>query len=264
MVVLGRFGFECVDGVCDGSTMSLAERRRAETGSFRMDIAVQGSPLGTHIALFSSRGTVDRPSWKELYNSARFTDCGSKLRSSIASVNMSATPRIDQWHDQVLDTEPSFMYLVAVHCEQHYPVFQGFQGLSYRVEFLNPGGWWGRHFSYEDQGMLQMHILFCICTLGLALQATSTLLQLMSAQLSHPPLVALTLPMWGVALSHFLAAIFYADYASHGFGPEMALFGCGGTALASRARASLPSRRCAPLFPSSSRPGSRCSTPPPT
>jgi len=230
MVVLGRFGFECVDNRCSRRAMPYAARASKPTGRFRLQLAARGEDVvGLHVALFDSKGHPASPGlappqegarlpWRALYRS-RALRCGDKLAQAVAAVDVGAAQDVDVTHRLVLNTEPSFMYLAAVHCGPKPP--RAF--LYYRTALRNPGVRWSGEFSYEDQGLLQLHAAFLVVSLILLLRAALSLARLAAVGLSHPPLSALAALLAALSASRALQVAYYADYAAHGVGPQGAL-----------------------------------------
>jgi hypothetical protein len=185
--------------------------------------------------------------------------CAEKRRQAIFTLPLSADERpaegasasiadtVNFYHALRLSHRPLFVHVVALNCN---PDYGGALSMYYRVTLQNPGGWWASHFSYNDQGMLQTHLFWLFALVVLATYAVRLVLDLHNARLSHPPMAVLAGALCLFALSQLLDLVFYADYASHGLGPEGALVLCARCADPV-AHAALPAaRRAQPCSPS--------------
>lgn len=267
LVVLGSFGFECITGTC-GKAVPESSANLFEKGMIH--IQANGDPFikGQEIAMFSSdpwnNGTHDPKSgWRQIYRNQRLT-CAQKRYHAIFTLPLTdASDPVDSdrvsrpdlvnfYHALRLSQRPLFVHVVALNC---LPEYRGALSLYYKVTLRNPGGWWGTQFSYDDQGMLQAHLLGLVVQGALAALAARAAYDLHASRLAHPPLLALAAALGGFALSQLLSLVFFTEYASHGFGPQGVLLMCA-RARAGGARRAPPHARCRPRAraPRSSRP----------
>lgn len=255
LVVLGSFGYQRGSGKLD------------DAGFLEIEAHGQAGVHGQAVALFSSEWThLDvspprtLPLWTAVYRNPHMS-CQQKLNASIfhLPVDGGARRELDVLHffsEVPLGPAPRFVHLVALNCAP-----PGQLAMYYRVTLQNPPGWWSSQFSYEDQGVLQIHLVLLAWAVGLGVLAGLTVLRLRAAQLSHPPLLVLTAAIWVSALSRLLHVVFFSEYALHGHGPEGALVWC----VAARSASGIPARWSARrLFAPAStrRPSARRCTPP--
>lgn len=235
LVVLGSFGYECVSGTCGVRVPDASSHLYAKG---MLHIEAHGDPFiqGQEIAMFSSdawvNGTDDvKAPWTSVYKNTRLS-CAEKRRQAIFTLPLTAEASLAEgsasgqadtvnfYHALRLSHRPLFVHVVALNCD---PDYGGALSMYYHVTLQNPGGWWASHFSYNDQGMLQTHLFWLLALLAMATYAVRLVLDLHAAQLSHPPMAVLAAMLCLFAFSQLLNLIFYADYASHGLGPEGAL-----------------------------------------
>merc|ERR1719487_1313011 len=77
---------------------------------------------------------------------------------------------------EVVQDSPSFWFIALGRCQSWVSgVFQGDSCMGertsqdmpnglfmyYELVLLNPGGYWTKHFSYDEQGLYETHIVFC-------------------------------------------------------------------------------------------------------
>jgi hypothetical protein len=237
MAYIGKFAFQCV-GECgrkhgnrEAADGSVAHTLSYEAGVVRVTAHGAGQP-GQVIAVFLSENFYDPSrSWRHVFKNKKLS-CVEKLAKAVdvipitppAPANASLT-----YNDEVIDStvqrteyielsaRPQFFHFAAMNCEV------GSLYTYIELRLFNPGGFRTRQFSYEDQGLLMIELVFLIITLAMAALSLEGVRTLSSSRLQHPPLQILNNALWLHALSHVLALWFYNSYASHGRAPEMVL-----------------------------------------
>ncbi|PFH38471.1 hypothetical protein BESB_008130 [Besnoitia besnoiti] len=130
---------------------------------------------------------------------------------SLYEMDLSVDPNIDRQH----------VVAWITRCKNNSPV-----DAMYHLQFMNPGSFWQRHFSCEDQGLLPLYLLallFCAVS-GLAWFASWRAVE-RSAASPFSSLVAGSLSAVGLlSLSVLLYTLHLALYASDGIGLSVLKF----------------------------------------
>ena len=95
--------------------------------------------------------------------------------------------------------------------------------MYYELVLLNPGGYWRRHFSYDEQGLFEMHIVFCLLFTCVAVWFAALLLARWQSSTLFSILSLLALCCGGNFVRHTIVLGHYSAMASSGTGVPGAL-----------------------------------------
>ena len=123
--------------------------------------------------------------------------CTTRISQSDVHIHVMPSEMYGTWnapvrHPIVLD-EPTYIFMAVVLCPEAHDAYRaqnripedvttrfphGGIFMYYELEFLNPGGPWRRHFSADEQGLLEAHLAMLIAFGVIALVPTIQLLMM--------------------------------------------------------------------------------------
>ena len=183
--------------------------------------------------------------WFDAYDSTSMS-CSS--RAGLASRNLTI-PRGRFYgeaggvlREEVVQEEPAFWFLAISRCLDLTATYSMTRdsciGISpstlgdapngvfmyYEVTMLNPGGYWLAQFSADEQGLLEMNIVFTCAYIILCASCGTALLRHMSSRRTDESVSLYALLISIISLSqHFLMTLHLHNYATDGIGLEWAL-----------------------------------------
>jgi len=136
--------------------------------------------------------------------------CAEKLSFSAYAVPVvNSIPTVISFTDQ---SRPRFWYAVIADCSAQQLEAQ------YQITFLNPGGAWSRQFSFEEQGLVGMHLAFFLFfVIGVSAHLYGVW-QFHKSNSFHPLIRLLTSSILMEFVSIMCYFIHYAIYADNGVG----------------------------------------------
>ena len=138
----------------------------------------------------------------------------------------------------VVQDSPSFWFLALSRCQSWVRGWNGDSCMGertgaeipnglfmyYELTMLNPGGYWRKHFSYDEQGLYEIHIAFCALNLTFVVWFGS----ISAARWQEAGLFSvvsiLSLVALGFAVRHGLVLLHYSTMASSGLSVTWAVY----------------------------------------
>jgi len=111
------------------------------------------------------------------------------------------------------DVRPHFWYFVVSNCNNSKPI-----NLKYHFQWLNKGGAWTRQFSFDEQGLPAMYLVFWLFFMILTAVHLWGVVILVRNGSYHPLVRILTACIVLELFSLFFLFIHYAEYANNGRG----------------------------------------------
>eukprot|EP00164_Ancoracysta_twista_P002788 GFYU01003708.1.p1 GENE.GFYU01003708.1~~GFYU01003708.1.p1 ORF type:complete len:435 (+),score=100.52 GFYU01003708.1:245-1549(+) len=111
------------------------------------------------------------------------------------------------------EARPRFWYIVAANCTHNLQ-------FSYDITMKNPGSSWDEHFSYDEQGLATMSIVFAIVISIITGFHVANVQALRRTQSLHPIVVLLTVALIMESVSLIFSTIHYGVYSGDGEGVQ--------------------------------------------
>ncbi|EFA78419.1 hypothetical protein PPL_09070 [Heterostelium album PN500] len=152
-------------------------------------------------------------SWNSVYKSSK--TCDEKTNISLP-INPQPTFDGEKYTYPVNDfMRPHYWYLVAANCQDDDGI-----NLEYTISWINAGGLWKAEFSYDDQGLEAMYLVYFWFFLLLGAYSCYSAWVLMSTKSFHPIVKLLTISIILEFLSVFILLIHYGAYSHDGVGAK--------------------------------------------
>jgi len=150
-------------------------------------------------------------SWPTVYSQRNSLSCEQKV--SMAKGNRSIVS--GEHHLQSFNdiSRPHFWFLAISNCGASSRL-----EFQYEFEFLNSGGAWKRQFSYDEQGLVGMHLFFWLFFTMVFIVHLRGVWILFQSNAFHPIVRLLTVTLLLETVSLFCLFVHYAIYASNGVG----------------------------------------------
>ncbi|KAF2074745.1 hypothetical protein CYY_003933 [Polysphondylium violaceum] len=170
-------------------------------------------PQNTSIVIYDDAKT----SWQEVYKSK--LTCEERISSNITSFTIANGNNHPDYNSTstspVKDVQrPHFWYVVAVNCQGSVELDE------YSISLTNPGGIWKRQFSYDEQGLEALYLVYFFVFLGLAIFTSYAAYTLTMTRSFHPIVKILTLTIYLEFLSVFILLVHYGVYSHDGVGAK--------------------------------------------
>jgi hypothetical protein len=171
-------------------------------------------PNSTVLALYNDE---ENTNFADVYH--KKMSCQDKL--SHAVINLGVTNGKLETIQPAQYARPRWWYAVAADCSDSSDL-----DLTFNLHFLNPGNEMNREFSFDEQGLLIMYLIYFIFyCVGLTLHAYG-LYMLFNSKSLHPIVFLLTGTIILELLTFFCFLIHFGSFASDGIGyPDMQDFG---------------------------------------
>jgi len=149
-------------------------------------------------------------SWPETYEHKDSLTCQQKTERAIGNqLIINETLQYEEFIDLI---RPHFWFVAIADCNSKNLEFY------YEIEFINGGGPWSRQFSFDEQGVPQMYLVFwLVFTLGFAIHLRGVW-TLHKGAAFHPIVQLLTLSIGIETISTFCFFIHFMVYKSDGIG----------------------------------------------
>jgi len=148
-------------------------------------------------------------SWPYVYKHRKSLSCAEKVEMSKGNRSISGETKIQPFSDP---RRPHYWFFVVANCAG------GGINFEFDFEFTNAGGSWERQFSFDDQGLAQMYVVFFVFYLiGLGLQLYSVIVSVRTESF-HPVFRFLTACVLIEFFYIFFMFIDYLVYKNNGIG----------------------------------------------
>ena len=140
---------------------------------------------------------------------------------------------------EVVQDSPSFWFLALGRCQSWVSgVFNGDSCMGereqqempnglfmyYELIMLNPGGYWRKHFSYDEQGLYEMHIVFCALNLAFLVWFGGIMVTRWQESGLFSIVSLLSLVSLGFSVRHGLVLMHYSTMANSGLSVTWAVY----------------------------------------
>ena len=140
---------------------------------------------------------------------------------------------------EVVQDSPSFWFLALGRCqswvsgifngdscmgEREYQEMPNGLFMYYELVLLNPGGYWRKHFSYDEQGLYEMHIVFCALNLAFVIWFGGIMVTRWQESGLFSIVSLLSLVSLGFSVRHGLVLMHYSTMANSGLSATWAVY----------------------------------------
>eukprot|EP01121_Diplochlamys_sp_Union-15-3_P022340 TRINITY_DN9471_c0_g1_i2.p1 TRINITY_DN9471_c0_g1~~TRINITY_DN9471_c0_g1_i2.p1 ORF type:complete len:425 (-),score=30.17 TRINITY_DN9471_c0_g1_i2:17-1291(-) len=164
----------------------------------------------TKILLYQDHNNLTKHhSWNDIYKSKSLS---CKEKSDLATVTFNIESGVPNHFSVEASGSYHFWFLVFANCEEKEIT------TSHRISFLNPGSFWKKQFSCEDQDLLGMYLAFFLFYLVGCTVHSIGVWRLYRAKSLHTIIILLTTAIILEFASVFFYFIHYAIYSKDGIG----------------------------------------------
>jgi len=153
----------------------------------------------------------EQTSWPSIYPRSDSLTCEQKVSMAIANRSVVSGLQIIQPFED--DARPHYWYIAISNCGETSKL-----EFEYDFQFINVGGPWERQFSYDDQGLIEMYLIFWILFTLVTIVHLRGVWTLFSTKSFHPIVKLLTTTLLLETFSLLCLFIHYVIYASNGIG----------------------------------------------